>query len=273
MTEREIEQSTNQESGYTLRIVELCGKYPGFRVQRLEEGVLQSQPYWYQLAFEDTLDAAREELRLIHLAGVELKSLTREYTSFGRNGPYTPDGSSADYGYKYAEGVTKLNTPGHGFMHLDEERNQQIHGAWRNDRGFYEEDVCWAIVAHHFPDLFTTRDRRDAKRTLMNYMPHEYMTVTGETLTLSDSMRLQEEAFVEATKDKWVSTSATQASDGMVRVTATLGGNRVPHRGSQKERVFLVPAADYDQRTRFGLIIDPASYPEILPNRPVFAAA
>ncbi|WP_262267009.1 MULTISPECIES: DUF7007 domain-containing protein [Microvirga] len=273
MTEREIEQSTNEGSGYTLRIVELSGNYAGFRVQRLEEGILQSQPYWYQLAFEDTLDAAREEVRLIHLAGVELKSLTREYISFGRNGPYTPDGSSADYGYKYAEGVWKYNTPGHGFMVLDEERNQQIHEAWRNTRGFYEEDVCWAIVAHHYPELFTTRDRRDAKRTLINYMPHEYMAVTGETLAQSDSMRLQEEAFIEASRDKWVSISASSAGNGMLKITATIGGNRAFRSVSHKEKTFLVAEAEYEHRAKFGMIIDPEIHQEVLPDHPVLAAA
>lgn len=271
MSEREIEQSSNQDSGYTLRVVELSGAYPGFRVQRLEEGVLQSQPYWYQLAFVDTLEDAREEVRLIHLAGVELKSLTREYISFGNNRPHTPDGA-ADYGYKYAEGVCKFNTPGHGYMVLDEERNQTIHEAWRNSAGFYEEDVCWAIVAHHFPDLFTTRDRRDAKRTLINYMPHEYMAVTGVVLAVTDSFRLQEQAFADATKDKWVSVSAKSAPAGMVQVTAVLGADRISCRLNRKERTFLLTEAEYNGRSKFGLIIDPESHQENTPARTALAA-
>ena len=271
MSEREIEQSNNQESGYTLRIVEVTGTYPGFRVQRLEEGVLQSEPYWYQLAFTDSLEDAREEARLIHLAGVELKTLTREYVSFGRNGPYTPDGSSADYGYKYAEGIWKYNTPGHGFMFLDDERNQQIHQAWRSARGFYEEDVCWEIVAHHYPALFTTRDRRDAKRTLINYMPHEYMAATGETLSVDDSMRLQEQAFAAATHDKWVSVSAKASGSDMVEVTAVLGRDR----GSlnRKERRFLISSDEYDRRPKFGFIVDPETHWEIGKSRPHLVAA
>ena len=271
MSEREIERSSNQESGHTLRIVEVAGTYPGFRVQRLEDGALQSQPYWYQLAFEDTLEDAREEARLIHLAGVELKTLTREYVSFGRNGPYTPDGSAADYGYKYAEGVWKYNTPGHGFMFLDEEHNQKIHQAWRDTRGFYEEDVCWAIVAHHFPDLFTTRDRRDAKRTLINYMPHEYMTVTGETLSVIDSVRLQEEAFAAATHDKWVSISAKASGSDMVEVTAVLGRER--RSLNRKERRFLISSAEYDARSKFGFIVDPDAHWEVGKSRPHLVAA
>ncbi|QRM35003.1 hypothetical protein [Microvirga sp. VF16] len=272
MSEREIELSTDPESGQTLRIVEVGGSYPGFRVQSLEEGILQSRPYWWQLAFKDTLAEAQEEVRLIHLATVELKSLTREHISFGTNRPHTPDGA-ADYAYKYAEGVVKLNTPGHGYFFLDEERNQTIHEAWRNSAGFYEEDQCWAIVAHHFPNLFTTRDRRAAQWTLVNCMPHEYMAVTGEKLALSDSLRLQEEAFVEATKDKWVSIAAQTAADGMLKITAALGGNRHFRPGPRKERVFLVSAAEYERRPKFGLIIDPDKHREILPERPALATA
>ncbi|WP_114944326.1 DUF7007 domain-containing protein [Microvirga calopogonii] len=272
MSEREIEVSTDPESGQTLRIVEVSGSYPGFRVQSLEEGILQSQPYWWQLAFKDTLTEAQEERRLIHLAAVEMKSLNREYISFGSNRPHTPDGA-ADYAYKYAEGVVKLNTPGHGYFALNEERNQIVHEVWRNSAGFYEEDQCWAIVAYHFPELFTTRDRRTAKWILVNCMPHEYMVVTGEKLSLSDSLRLQEEAFVEATKDKWVSISAQAAADGMLKITAALGCHRLFRPGPRKERVFLVAADEYEQRPKFGLVIDPDRHQEILPERAALAAA
>jgi hypothetical protein len=66
------------------------------------------------------------------------------------------------------EGVVFYATPSHGGFRLDARRNAQVPERWRNDHGFYEEDVEWAKVAITFPDLFAADERRTARQIMVH---------------------------------------------------------------------------------------------------------
>lgn len=66
----------------------------------------------------------------------------------------TPWGS-ADFVRHDAPGIVSVSTPSHGGIGLSPERNAEIHKAWRNANGWYEEDCEAYIVLVKFYDVFT----------------------------------------------------------------------------------------------------------------------
>jgi hypothetical protein len=90
-----------------------------------------------------------------------------------RSGHITPWGT-ADVSRRYGEGVVFHSTPSHGGFELSVEANARVHPAWCNAGRFYEEDLDWAKVAHAFPQLFTTYERKEADITLRNWKPDAY---------------------------------------------------------------------------------------------------
>jgi hypothetical protein len=99
----------------------------------------------------------------------------------------TPWGA-ADYVKKCSEGVYFVGTPSHGGVKLSASRNAQVHEAWRNAGGWYEEDCEWAVVEYTWPGILlpiypVPTPREEVLHVLKNYLPHEYMAVTGEVLT------------------------------------------------------------------------------------------
>lgn len=84
------------------------------------------------------------------------------YTPWGT--PYPPN--------KLGEGVYAFETPSHGGIWLDAERNAQVPAEWRaasfdrqGQAGWYEEDCDWAFVALTFPHLFAAAVLEDAYLT------------------------------------------------------------------------------------------------------------
>jgi hypothetical protein len=195
----------------------------------------------------------------------------------------TPWGPS-QHSEKLAHGIVRYSTAGHGGIHLSPTRNVQVHPAWRIEGGWYEEDLDWNIVAYHFPEAFpdtvvdgkSFRERVD--QTLRSWKPHQYMAVTGLTVTPEESFKLREDAYREAHQDDLVTVAAETSSswhpaipDGMVGVTACKGG-RSPngHYADPTMRYFLVPAAEYREHRQthdsgMGFVIDPARHQEV-PN-------
>jgi hypothetical protein len=193
----------------------------------------------------------------------------------------TPWGPS-QHSEKLAPGIIQYSTAGHGGIHLSPTRNALVHSAWRRESGWYEEDLEWTIVAYHFPEAFPNREfqgndlRTRVDQALRDWMPHEYMAVTGTQLTLADSHKLREEQFRAENRDNLVSVAAETSSSwhpaipaGMVGVTACKGG-RLPsgHYADSNMRYFLVPAEEYHefQRTHdvgMGFVIDPARHREV----------
>lgn len=170
----------------------------------------------------------------------------------------TPWGKS-DYTKVLYPGIVWYGTPSHGGVHVAPSFNATIHAAWRNPDGWYEEDEDWAVVAHHFPNLFPGETAR-ALRTLIDWKPDAYQVVTGERLRPEESYILRQRAFQKSTRDKMVCVAAIQEGK-MVRVTACIGGRREDGKyASPDMHVYLVPPTDY----RIPYIVDTAKYPEVL---------
>ena len=92
-------------------------------------------------------------------------------------GTPTPWGEAQESVY-LAEGVVRHHTPGHGGLHLDPAQNALVHPAYRNEDGWYEEDVEWSKVAVTFPTLFPL-DLDGADDLLREYQPDAYEQVNG----------------------------------------------------------------------------------------------
>jgi hypothetical protein len=184
---------------------------------------------------------------------VELRALDRPTIPAGASTPW----GMAQVSRRYADGIVLHSTASHGGFHLDENANGTVHAHYRNDTEFYEEDCEWAKVAHAFPDLFTTYERRLADRTLRDYFPDAYQRVTGAILTGSQSHMRDRQEFESLYRNDWVVIAAliSDHRPGFVECIATLGGIR----GETGERRFLVPRADY-QIGRHGFVIDPLKH-------------
>lgn len=179
----------------------------------------------------------------------------------------TPWGK-AQVAYKYAPGIINYSCAGHGGFHLSVKRNAQVHQAWRDATGWYEEDCEWAIVAVTFPEMFAPSQVTAAHASLKNYNPHEYRLVVGPVGT-EDSYTLRQEAFAHNHREDLVSTSASGdwadwVPEGFVGVTAVVGGPLGGHWVSDNpHRRFLVPVAEYAERGNFGFVIDPETHKEV----------
>ncbi|MVA22766.1 hypothetical protein GOZ94_28095 [Agrobacterium vitis] len=183
----------------------------------------------------------------------ELRSLDRPTIQAGASTPW----GMAQVSRRYADDIVLHSTASHGGFHLDENANAIVHALYRNDTEFYEEDCEWAKVAHAFPDLFTTYERRLADRTLRDYFPDAYERVMGIKLTGSQSHMRDRQDFESLHCNNWVVIAALSSDHqpGFVECIATLGGIR----GETGARRFLVPRSDYTIG-RHGFVIDPAKH-------------
>lgn len=159
----------------------------------------------------------------------------------------------------YAEGIVAHATASHGGFHLSPERNAKVHRALRRQVPWYEEDAEWAIVAISFPDLFTTRERSAADKTIRDTWPAAWEEIRGLPLAEGESWARDRAAFNAAHALDFVVTSAIRSDHhpGMTEVVAVTGDD--PTRKSE-ERRFLVPCAEYAERGRFGFVIDLARH-------------
>ena len=165
-------------------------------------------------------------------------------------------------------GIIQYSTAGHGGIHVCPSLNAQIHEAWREENGWYEEDCDWAVVAYHFPGAFKFAEVTSAIITLKNWQPHQYTRVTGQPVTLKESHTLREEAFREANKQSMVSVSVVgdwhkAVPKGMVGVTACIGGRNERGQYSGPLRSFLVPAEEYRARDGQSFVVDLAQHQEV----------
>ena len=80
-----------------------------------------------------------------------------------------------------------------------------------------------------------------------------------------ESYMRDEAIFRMRTQERLVVVAASQKKDNpdLVVCHACLGGRGNNGRYPHEPRVFLVPAAEYETRGRFGFIIDPARHPEL----------
>lgn len=187
----------------------------------------------------------------------------RERKALGRreihSTAYTPWGSSQGVTV-YAEGITCHSTAGHGGFHLSAERNCKVHPSLRANRGWYEEDECWAIVAITYPHLFTSFERRCAESTMKDSWPDQWEAITGIVLQPGESRTKDERAFLAEHADDWLVQSAILSDQhpGFNEVIATQGGR---HGHDVERRRFLIPSSEY-RMGRFGFVIDPERHAE-----------
>ena len=161
-------------------------------------------------------------------------------------------------------GIVFHTTARHGGIKVDGTLNDRIPPYMRNDSGWYEEDVDWAIVATVFPEAFNEEGREQAKRMLRNWNPWAYELFYGEKIPPGKSYVKEEAKFEYEHRDDLVGIAAfgswhPRVPEGMVGVIASPGGRR----GEPGEKSFLVPAWEYDERATFGFIIDPERHEQV----------
>ncbi|MDE2361129.1 MAG: hypothetical protein KGM42_00515 [Hyphomicrobiales bacterium] len=156
----------------------------------------------------------------------------------------------------YTEGVVVHSTAGHGGFHLSAARNALVHPMLRLDSAWYEEDCEWAIVAFSFPELFTSFERRCAERTIKDYWPDAWETISGRILAPGESTEKDRRAFALAHTSDWVVVCAIASEHhaGLVEAIATRGGRRET---GLEQRRFLIPSGEY-AIGRFGFVVDEA---------------
>ncbi|MBP2449813.1 DUF7007 domain-containing protein [Rhizobium leguminosarum] len=153
----------------------------------------------------------------------------------------------------YAEGIVSHSTADHGGIKLSTERNRLVHPMLRQNSGWYEEDVEWAIVALTFPRLFTAYEQKCADRTIRESIPDAWEAIHGRVLNAGESIEKDRRDFEKQHVGDWIVISAITSDHekGFVEVVAVLGGNR-----RSEGRRFLVDSEEYAGRGRFGFVLD-----------------
>lgn len=167
------------------------------------------------------------------------------------------------------DGITFYHTAGHGGIHVLSKQNMQIPEYMRNNDGWYEEDCEQAKVAVCFPSCFVTAKTTleqvmtVAMATLRDWFPEAYEHYTGLQLGAGESFKRDEQLFREKTKTCMVVMSVINSMDhkDMVRCFAVRGGrNANGCYASLDAATYLIPAREYEQRDRFGYIVDESTY-------------
>ncbi len=113
-------------------------------------------------------------------------------------------------------------------------------------------------MVYTFSAFFDPANRDAVCKFLKNWFPDEYEQVTGKKIGPGESLMRDARMFKAQHEKDWVVDSAVISSTQptMVECTATRGGARSTCGAKQEEKSFLVPKSEYDQRARFGFIID-----------------
>lgn len=171
----------------------------------------------------------------------------------------TPWGK-AQHVEEIASGIQRVHTAGHGGWKLDRKRNALIPSYMRRKGGWYEEDQEVILLSVVFPFLFQNFSK--AKESLRDAYPDEYEKFFNEVIPPGMSRTKDEREFLEKNKDNWIVISAAldEANPEMVVCTATRGGGRLGRTQDGLvtrvvEKQFMVPKAEYAQRSRCGYVI------------------
>jgi hypothetical protein len=188
--------------------------------------------------------------------------------------------------YDIAPGIAEVSCAGHGGIKLSPERNREVPPALRSRSGWYEEDCEAAIPMWAFHEEYAAHrqsadkgasDMGDPGYVLMTsagrireWFPDAWTKATGETVTAEQSRVVAEREFAAAHAGDHVTIAVSRDDEhpGMVRVTATPGGERPTSGRSWSDvgaREFLVPRDEYDTRGQFGFIVDPARHADVTP--------
>lgn len=182
----------------------------------------------------------------------------------GTNTPWGTSQSST----KIACGIMIYSTAGHGGIHLSPTRNALVHEAWRDDKGWYEEDCEVYIVGVTFPDEIAAWNPNwtaaDSHAGAKRWFPDQYEKVFDVTVTADESLIRAEQLFYAAHAEDWVVTAAwgdwqDGVPAGMVGVVACIGGRA----GGGDKRYFLIPKDEYADRGQHPFVIDPARHQQV----------
>jgi hypothetical protein len=179
--------------------------------------------------------------------------------------------------------VHSVGTPSHGGFKLPRALNALVPETWRRAGGWYEEDCDWCIPVCVFAGLGVAvgdRSHVAAWDTLRNWHPAcwEHLRPDMPKLTGAESYIRGEEEFEAATVNHLVVISAmgdwcdalkASGAAGWVACYATMGGKRE----GRKARYFVVPEVEYDQRGKYGFVVDETRHPEIACEFDPFNAA
>jgi hypothetical protein len=165
-------------------------------------------------------------------------------------------------------GILDVSTAGHGGIHVEKQLNNLIPEYMRTSDGWYEEDVDWSIVATIFPQAFTKEQRESAKNIFRNYIPMAYELYYKEVIPTGESHAKDQIAFRVLHKKDYVGMSAwgdwhPKVPKDHVVVFAGRGGRQENGRFPQDSAYFVVPEAEYDQRSPYGFVINEAKHPRI----------
>ncbi|GGG86661.1 DUF7007 domain-containing protein [Edaphobacter dinghuensis] len=179
----------------------------------------------------------------------------------------TPWGQ-AEHIKQLTEGIFEVSTAGHGGIRVFPEPNQRIPDYMRADSGWYEQDVEWAKVAVVFPESFEANDVKAAHNTLKNWRPDAYERFTGRSILPGESYIRDRNAFEAEHARDWIVTAAwgdwaSWVPEGMIGVAASIGGRDSKGQSKGEILYFLVPAAEYEQRSYNGFVVDRCRHTQI----------
>lgn len=169
-----------------------------------------------------------------------------------------------------APGIVEYMTASHGGIHLNAKRVGEIPPTLKrfiktaDDGGaWFEEDCEWSLAATAFPQFFDDKARVSAEATLRNWFPEAWEAVYGRTLAEGESSSKDNASFLKQHSDDYIVTSALgswhkDVPDGMVGCLACKGGIR-----TATATAWLVPKAEYQQRGKFGFVIDPKRHQQV----------
>jgi len=161
-------------------------------------------------------------------------------------------------------GIIFYSTSSHGGFHVSKKLNQEIHPAWRNSSGWYEEDCEWAIVAISFPEVCSQKELTLAHKTAKNYFPHKYEEATGTLVMCNESSVLREELFHETFKNHYIVVSAISYDNNFVKVSAAKGG-RLPNGMLPEDmKTFLVPNEEYNSTKSGEFVINENKHKQLI---------
>jgi len=168
-----------------------------------------------------------------------------------------------------APGIVNVGTPSHGGVHLDAERNRRMPKWFRQNDGWYEEDIdANAPMLIFFKEFDAFQKEKGSKyhgkklleliiKTLKEWRPDEYGDYSGHPVALEDSSILRKRAFFRENEGRFITTFACgdwheAVPEGFVGIGAMM--HRIDGRPYGKPKHALVPDSRYRNR-EFGYVV------------------
>lgn len=159
-----------------------------------------------------------------------------------------------------AEGIVAVTCAGHGGIGLDAARNAEMPAYLRNEDGWYEEDVGWALPAVVFKKVFA-KDQEAAAKTFADWYPGKYEKYFNRTLLPGESKEKDRREFLRKHANDYIVMTAwgdwhTGVPEGQVVVRAHLGADR-----RREYMYFVIPHDEYCAVKLGSFIVDANRYP------------